>query len=42
VELGWLEYPVRELAKANATSFSFEYFTPSGHRHFRCPVLPGT
>jgi hypothetical protein len=27
VESGWLEYPVRELAKANATSFSFEYFT---------------
>lgn len=27
VEFGWLEYPVRELAKANATSFSFEYFT---------------
>jgi len=27
VELGWLEYPVRELAKTNATSFSFEYFT---------------
>lgn len=27
VELGWLEYPVRELSRANATSFSFEYFT---------------
>ncbi len=26
VEFGWLEYPVRELHKANATSFSFEYF----------------
>lgn len=25
VELGWLEYPVRELAKSNATSFLFEY-----------------
>lgn len=27
VEFGWLEYPVREFAKANATSFSFEYFS---------------
>lgn len=26
VEFGWIEYPVRELAKANATSFLFEYF----------------
>ncbi|MDF2893115.1 MAG: hypothetical protein K0R80_3482 [Clostridia bacterium] len=26
VELGWIEYPVRLFAKANATSFSFEYF----------------
>lgn len=25
VENGWLEYPVRELAKANATSFTFEF-----------------
>lgn len=25
VEYGWIEYPVRELAKANSTSFSFEY-----------------
>ncbi len=27
VEYGWLEYPVRELSRANATSFSFEFFT---------------
>jgi hypothetical protein len=26
VELGLIEYPVRELSKANATSFSFEFF----------------
>jgi hypothetical protein len=26
VELGLIEYPVRELEKANATFFSFEYF----------------
>ncbi len=26
VELGLIQYPVRELSKANATSFSFEYF----------------
>lgn len=26
VEFGWLEYPVRELAKANSTSFMFEFF----------------
>ncbi len=25
VEFGWLEYPVRELAQANATSFLFEF-----------------
>jgi hypothetical protein len=25
VEAGWIEYPVRELYKANATSFTFEY-----------------
>jgi hypothetical protein len=25
VELGWIEYPVREFHKANATSFTFEY-----------------
>lgn len=25
VEFGWIEYPVRELYKANATSFTFEY-----------------
>lgn len=25
VEAGWIEYPVRELSKANATSFTFEY-----------------
>jgi hypothetical protein len=25
VELGYIEYPVRELHKANATSFTFEY-----------------
>lgn len=26
VQFGWLEYPVHELAKANSTSFLFEYF----------------
>jgi hypothetical protein len=26
VQFGWLEYPVRVLYKANATSFLFEYF----------------
>ncbi|HEY9060238.1 MAG TPA: CBO0543 family protein [Pseudobacteroides sp.] len=26
VEFNWIEYPVRELAKASSTSFSFEYF----------------
>lgn len=26
VEFKWLEYPVRELTKANSTSFTFEYF----------------
>jgi len=26
VDFGWLDYPVRELSKANATSFSYEYF----------------
>lgn len=26
VEFKWLEYPVRELPKANSTSLSFEYF----------------
>lgn len=26
VEFGWIEYPVREFAKANATSFLFEFF----------------
>lgn len=26
VEFSWLEYPVRELAKANSTSFLFEFF----------------
>jgi hypothetical protein len=26
VEAGYIEYPVREFAKANSTSFSFEYF----------------
>lgn len=26
VEFGWIEYPVHEFYKANATSFSFEYF----------------
>ncbi|WP_369699114.1 CBO0543 family protein [Paenibacillus silviterrae] len=25
VEFGWIEYPVRELHKVNATSFTFEY-----------------
>jgi hypothetical protein len=25
VEIGWIEYPVRELHKANATSFTFEF-----------------
>lgn len=26
VEFAWLDYPVRELSKANSTSFIFEYF----------------
>ncbi|NMD68754.1 hypothetical protein HHO41_00530 [Bacillus sp. DNRA2] len=26
VQCGWIEYPVREFAKASHTSFSFEYF----------------
>jgi hypothetical protein len=26
VEYAWLDYPVRELSKANSTSFLFEYF----------------
>ncbi|MBB3113389.1 hypothetical protein FHS18_005501 [Paenibacillus phyllosphaerae] len=25
VEIGWIQYPVREMHKANATSFSFEF-----------------